>query len=285
MTTLLVLGDIHGDVAALHRIRLQIEKLPPEWTPDLALATGDFGLAGFGGAGLRRFNEETVATVLSQLERLPCPVLFVPGNHDPPRLAGDGVRLRSIDVLANQQAVEFQGVRFTGFGGSWSLGGAFPYEWEDGETLAVRLAQLLAADGDQPEVLLTHVPPIGCGVGRLLSGEEVGSQVVRGLIEQRAPLLNVCGHVHEANGLGFLGATWVLNPGAISGIRRWWGNGLVDTRAEKEPQYGNCLGSFHLLRFGQEESHLSGLLGECFAGAGWLLRRVEGNAGQVTLSS
>ena len=48
-----------------------------------------------------------------------------------------------------------------------------------------------------------------------MNGTPVGSPAVRAFIERRQPDVAVVGHIHEGHGVDRLGATVVLNPGAL----------------------------------------------------------------------
>src|SRR5438876_420598 len=50
---------------------------------------------------------------------------------------------------------------------------------------------------------------------RLVNGRPVGSPAVRAFLEARRPDLAVVGHIHEGRGADRVGATLVLNAGAL----------------------------------------------------------------------
>lgn len=277
MATFLVLGDLHGALGALRAIREQVAALGSDCRPDAILATGDFVTAyklppSHADAVARRL----VAALERELGRFGCEVLCVAGNHDRPDLWGVAGCLRPIDAYAGAPERSIAGFRVLGFGGSWQLG-MFPYEWEDGVHLTERLRELIPKCDGVPEVLLTHAPPAGAGVGTLLSGEETGSVTIRALIAERQPVLNVCGHVHEAAGWGLLGRTWVLNAGAVSGLVRLGGSShdssgpldLVDSEA-----------SFRLVRLTPADGLILALEGHLLGGR-WRLRRWRAAAGHI----
>ena len=58
-------------------------------------------------------------------------------------------------------------------------------------------------------ILITHSPPYGVfdNVGR---GIHAGSKAIRRIIEEKQPLANICGHIHEYEGIEKLGNTEIV---------------------------------------------------------------------------
>ena len=61
--------------------------------------------------------------------------------------------------------------------------------------------------------VLAHVPPHGLPVDRVFFGRHVGSRALRSFVDEKAPSLVVCGHIHEARGVVRVGRTTVVNCG------------------------------------------------------------------------
>lgn len=104
------------------------------------------------------------------------------------------------------------------------------------EDLQGRIEKLLSSIGDPSKAILNfHVPPVDSGLDTAIklddsvyppkpiirSGEPVkfgaGSRSVRKAIEERQPLLDLCGHIHESRGVCRIGKTLVINPGSEYG--------------------------------------------------------------------
>lgn len=191
----LLLSDIHGRVSTLKRIVRTASY-------DLALVAGD--VSNYAGGGYREVLE-----VLS--EGVPLTVV-VPGNVDPPELLD--LELENV-LVVHSLVVEVRGLRVAGVGGG--IGFSFwgiPYlaEYHIAEFVK-KLSEALRRSSISPQVLLTHTPPYNSGVDTLHSGEVVGSKALRDFLEEFAPLLHVCGHIHEGRGITTLGRTTVVNPG------------------------------------------------------------------------
>jgi len=191
----LLLSDIHGRVSLLRRIVRTASY-------DLALVAGDVSNYAGGGYG-------EVLEVLS--EGVPLTVV-VPGNVDPPELLD--LKLENV-LVVHSSVVEVRGLRVAGVGGGigfsfWGIPYLAEYHIAD---FVKNLSEELRRSSINPHILLTHTPPYNSGVDMLYSGEVVGSKALRDFLEEFAPLLHVCGHIHEGRGVATLGRTTVVNPG------------------------------------------------------------------------
>jgi Icc-related predicted phosphoesterase len=142
-------------------------------------------------------------------DRLGCPVLFVPGNHDL-RDAVEETRGTNIDG----RVVRVAGLAVAGFGGAGTTPLHFPYEWTESEADAA-LAAIFGGDASRPDLFLSHTPPARCMLDRTWHGEHVGSRAVRAWLRRARPRLFVCGHIHEAWGLERIEGVRCLNAGAL----------------------------------------------------------------------
>jgi Icc-related predicted phosphoesterase len=150
-----------------------------------------------------------VRTVRNVEERLACPVLFVPGNHDHQH------PLESLDRYnCDRRAVEIAGISIVGLGGAGPTPFGFPYEWSEKEAEAI-LEDCLSVWEGNLDIFLSHSPPVNCTLDRTERGEHVGSAAVRKWIERVRPRLFVCGHIHEAWGVEEVEGVPCLNAGAF----------------------------------------------------------------------
>lgn len=127
------------------------------------------------------------------------PVLLVPGNHDFADLA---VLLRRAGVDAREvtpDGLEFQGVRFAGFGHVPYFQGKWNREVHD---LQLRDLSYRTITVGNPTVLLTHAPP-----GNILS-HDILSHDIPGIYTLQTALtytahnvrVHLFGHIHECGG-------------------------------------------------------------------------------------
>ncbi len=190
----LALGDMHGDLASVHRAIDQT-------APDLILSCGDWG------------DPEEVAEqdLRSVIDRVPVYTTF--GNHDPVELLG---RLRNHDgsnVLMPQGAVvSAAGLRFAAIGGIWAKSHARPYYVTDVDV--DQAARVIAAAGPV-DVLLTHGCPIGMA-DRTPSGRPAGQRCFLLAFQTIQPQVHLCGHLHLAQEHILKDGRKVLNVGQCS---------------------------------------------------------------------
>ena len=194
---LIVGSDFHGNEAMMERFVARAE----EEHAEIILICGD--ITNFG-----TFRE--AIRLLSFFTRLRMPVLFVPGNCDPPSLLG--VDLEGVRCIHGGTA-SYGDLTFLGIGGSPPTPFHTPFEIEEKEMMAElnRAAENLIDDGRF--ILLSHPPPRDTLLDRTGFGLHVGSISVRRFIEEKRPLLVFCGHIHEARGRDRINETLIVNPG------------------------------------------------------------------------
>ncbi|MFW2367027.1 MAG: metallophosphoesterase family protein [Desulforhopalus sp.] len=205
---IIAFGDIHmtaADAAAIPDIK----------EADLILLTGD--LTNLGGT-------KEVKSVLDDILQLNPNVLAQFGNLDRPEvneyLEQLGLNLHGQARLVNKE------VCLIGIGGSNYTPFHTPSEFSEQELQAIgdrafQQGKDFTALGQQlhnrkiPQILVSHVPPHGTLVDRLLNGKHVGSKAIRSIIEQYKPELCITGHIHEARGSDAIGKTQIYNPGML----------------------------------------------------------------------
>lgn len=224
-------GDVHGALGRLERALAWIggrdpdalllvgdftPGVPPGWSPSLRppddpLARGpastdtgpsetpaDARRAASDGGGT---GPAAIAPVRQALERARAtglPVLFVPGNHDLPRVPLEG----NVD----RRLVRIGGVRIFGIGGSGPARMGFPYEWTD-EALA-------EVEVPGRDLILAHAPPADTGLDVTQYGEHVGSRTIRALAAGTEGAL-LCGHIHESAGVERVEGCLCYNAGSL----------------------------------------------------------------------
>jgi uncharacterized protein len=154
------------------------------------------------------------------------------GNDDPPELQQ---MLRESAVLTETE----EGLLDLGEGITMlSCGYSNPTPWHTPRELAddelQRRIEKQATRLERPEraIFNLHVPPARTAIDRApaLDGslkpvvkggavmmQSVGSEAVRGLLEQYQPMLGLHGHIHESRGAIRLGPTLAINPGSEYG--------------------------------------------------------------------
>ena len=189
---LAVIGDIHGNAA---RLALVLDAVAARNDVRGLLVTGDLAAGVFARMG----GSTGPAEILAVLRGTGLPFVFVPGNHDTPRMDEP----ENVDGRIG----EFLGLRILGMGGSPRAFG-LPYEWKDGS---------VDLPGGACDVVLSHTPPARTRLGITHRGKDVGSVQVRELLLQRRPAALVCGHIHEAVGMEVVDGVPCYNAGALGG--------------------------------------------------------------------
>ncbi len=192
MPRLLLFSDVHTDLDACRRL---VDRAPEA---DVVVGAGDFCMA--------RRNLEATIDVLSDIE---VPTVLVPGNSESKEeLATACENWPSASVL-HGEALHLDGLPFYGIGGGIPVTPFGPWSYDFTE----EDAEKLLADCPTGSILVSHSPPANL-VDRDSKGRHLGSTAIREAIEEKAPVLTVCGHIHGSWGeQATLGPTTVVNAG------------------------------------------------------------------------
>ncbi len=91
-----------------------------------------------------------------------------------------------------------------------------PYELPDDELARAAATGHRAVRAARLRIFCPHAPPAGTVCDRLRTGEHVGSPGLRAFVERAQPDVVLCGHIHEARGLDWIGRSRIVNPGPVS---------------------------------------------------------------------
>jgi len=171
---------------------------------------------------LHRLAARTLHEEMERLERVLAGfpekrIHVLPGNYDPDL---QGTALRGRDL--HKREVVLGGVKIAGYGGARGPAPgvpedlAVPYEeYPSGGRLVSGPRDFLCAA--RPHVAVLHMPPYGI-LDRLRDYGNLGSVGVRDFIDQFAPTVVLCGHMHECWGVVRQGGTLVANPSCFGGV-------------------------------------------------------------------
>ncbi len=181
-------ADLHGRPDRFDLVVRQAAR------PDIGLVVlaGDLVNYASGHAGLKR------------LMTLPKPLLAVRGNTDPRRIvklapAGRG------NAFLDLERRRFDGFSIVGIGGTLPIPFGSRIGWSEPRRL-----ERLAGLADNRTIIVAHPPPWGVQ-DRVAGRWHAGSRGLRRLVERVAPAVLICGHIHEAAGVGRIGPTLVVN--------------------------------------------------------------------------
>lgn len=192
MVQLLLFSDVHADLDACRRL----VDMAPE--ADVVIGAGDF-------CRMRR----NLRSPICELSAINTPTVLVPGNAESAEELREACADWDSARVLHGDGCRVEGLSFYGLGGGVPVTpfGPWSYDLTEGE------AADLLADCPEEAVLVSHSPPKGV-VDRDSRGQSLGSAAVREVIEERTPLLTVCGHIHGSWGEeGTVASTPVFNVG------------------------------------------------------------------------
>lgn len=191
-----VIGDIHGQISNISRI-------PELESAQGVIISGD--ITQLGGC-------QEAEKVLGALPDLPLYAQI--GNMDLPEV--DGCLSRACNNIHGRARALSPRTAVFGAGGSTITPFHTPSEFSE-EQYAAWLEEGWEKAAKYPgTILISHNPPKDSACDKISSGAHVGSRAVRKFIEEKQPVICVCGHIHEARGTDKIGKTLVLNPGMLS---------------------------------------------------------------------
>jgi Icc-related predicted phosphoesterase len=201
---ILVIGDNHNDI---ENNFTYIDKLK-EFKFDVVLHIGDFTDAN----PPKGFTQKEIAKIIiEELRGFKKPIMAVPGNND---TVGVVKLLEKEEISLHGKGIKFNGYGFYGFGGAKT-----PYntniEPTDEETKTGLENGFNDVKNIKYKIQLTHNPPKKTKIDMTRTGSHVGSEIIRGFIEEKEPLLAVSGHIHESRGVDVIGKTFIMNPGRL----------------------------------------------------------------------
>jgi uncharacterized protein len=188
---LLAFSDLHRDLdQAANLVEMSTGA-------DVVIGAGDF-------ASVHEGLEETIAA-LAEIET---PTVLVPGNNETEEALREASAGWTAATVLHGGGTTIGGVEFYGLGAGVPV---TPWDWSfdlDDEAAAEMLAPC-----PREAILVLHSPPKGhCDSNG--SDMHFGSPALLRAIEEKAPRLAVCGHIHESWGCeSEVGATPVRNLG------------------------------------------------------------------------
>jgi Icc-related predicted phosphoesterase len=194
---IVALTDIHGSYEKAAAI-VRAEK------PDVLVIGGDLTTVGTmkeAAAALDKFRE-TCATIL-----------VVAGNMDLPE--HDDMFFQ-MGCSINGRGRMVGGVGFFGVSGAPHSRLKTPYEISEERIMSLARAGYAEVRTAGVKVFVPHAPPFGTKVDIIHLGIHVGSASVRDFIEEYAPDVVVCGHIHEGRGMDTIDKTTIVNCGQAS---------------------------------------------------------------------
>ncbi len=139
---------------------------------------------------------------------------FLQGNSDYPALVEMNLSQKNA-ISLHKNVIRVGDYEILGSGGATT--GLINYSAFSEAQFERNLREVFASAKATPnhQILVTHDPPFNTALDLNLRQEHVGSRSVRHIIEEKQPLLALCGHIHEARGIEKIHATTCVNSGAV----------------------------------------------------------------------
>lgn len=188
---LLAFSDLHRDLGqAAELFAMSAEA-------DVVIGAGDFASV-----------HEGLGETIQALASIETPTVLVPGNNETEQALREAASSWSAATVLHGGGTAIDGVEFYGLGAGIPV---TPWEWSF--DLDDDAAGQLLADCPEDAVLVLHSPPQGhCDSNG--AGMHFGSPALLRAIEEKAPRVAVCGHIHESWGCeSQVGSTPVRNLG------------------------------------------------------------------------
>jgi hypothetical protein len=193
---LLAFVDVHGNKRALKSIISKSKKK----NPDLLICAGDISLFG-----------RDLKKIISQFKKLDKPLIILPGNHE------EGENLRKICskfkfiIYLHKASYKINDYLFFGYGG-----GGFSMKDKGFERLSEKFRKTIKKE---KVILVTHAPVYRTRLDIIPGLGHRGNKSIRRFVKKVKPVLVICGHFHENNGVvDTLGKTIIMNPGPYGKI-------------------------------------------------------------------
>ncbi len=170
-------------------------------------------------------NLKSMKYVIKKLDELGKPTYIVPGNGDFTKLrikkkvlgeyglSGNFPTMQEmINKTNNLKLLFYSRVELKDF----DLVGFSTYSYLK-EPLKV--LDRLFSKSSKKTIFLTHIPPYKTSLDKInnpnspMNGKHVGVYEYRVVDKKYAPILHICGHIHETQGKTRIGRTLVINPG------------------------------------------------------------------------
>jgi Icc-related predicted phosphoesterase len=174
---LLAFSDLHRDLGqAAELVTMSAEA-------DVVIGAGDF-------ASMHEGLGETIDALAS----IETPTVLVPGNNETEQALREAAAGWSAATVLHGGGTTIDGVEFFGLGAGIPV---TPWEWSF--DLDDDAAGSMLETCPEGAVLVLHSPPQGhCDAN--VSGDHFGSSALLRTIEEKAPPVAVCGHIHESWG-------------------------------------------------------------------------------------
>lgn len=206
------LGDIHGEIANIHKIK-DIQKA------QRIVITGDIGKSG---------TLRDAQKVLQELEAYQTGIYAQIGNMDSLQV---DTYLSDRNMNLHKKMLKIDRLALFGMGGSLPTPFATKSEFSE-NFYRENLKNFLPLPADLLTIFVSHNPPYGTKCDKIKNGSHVGSKAVLEFIQDYQPDFCICGHIHESRAEDCIGKTKAYNLGDFAS--GYYGKLICSNKPEME---------------------------------------------------
>ena len=219
---MLIISDAHDE-------QIFLDKISAIWNNgnyDYLLMLGDITT-----------SVRTIDNFMDKLNKNKKHVFVIPGNNEPEMVLKEYERLGIYLHKKRVNIKENGNLNIVGFGFSNPTPFGTPGELSEDEIYN----QMSKLNIDNNTILLTHAPPNGFFDD--VRNAHVGSKAIRKIIEEKQPLINLSGHIHQRFGIDKLNRTYIMKIPAL----QFGKYGIMNIKIINKDNYDNYEASIRFL--------------------------------------
>ena len=201
MIRILAIADIHLEFDRA------LEIVKSERDIDYIFIAGDIADIPF-----TEYALDEIISFLNNLERIANAEIYaVLGNNDHPELFN--MDFNKIKILKEDVVTLKNNLKLIGISGTYHASEIYNLIPLSEQEIYEKLTKLSRGIDGKELIILIHEPPSPTKLSFSAINKHAGSRMLHKFIEEKQPLLCICGHVHEAFGIDRIGKSLILNVG------------------------------------------------------------------------
>lgn len=155
------------------------------------------------GAGDYSVFGKNLKHIVERIDRIGKPCYLIHGNHESIEEMEKALKNCKNTEFIHSREVKFKDYKLIGWGG-----GGFEHVDKEFKKFAE------GKEINQKTIMLFHGPPLGTKLDEVDKDIHTGNKSYREIIEEKQPLLVICGHIHQTAGeIDKIKKTTLINPG------------------------------------------------------------------------
>ncbi len=201
MIRILAIADIHLEFDKA------LEIVKNERAIDYIFIAGDIADIPF-----TEYALDEIISFLNNLERIADAEIYaILGNNDHPELFN--MDFNKIKILKEDVVILKNNLKLIGISGTYHAPEIYNLIPLSELEIYEKLIKLSSGINGKEMIILIHEPPSPTKLSFSVLDKHAGSRMLHKFIEEKQPLLCICGHVHEAFGIDRIGESLILNVG------------------------------------------------------------------------